>query len=1317
MIQLLLVPVMVWSQTPAVFYVSPSGNDGNPGSLSQPFLTIEKARSAVRTVNSAMTGDVYVYLRGGTYTLDSTLKFDEGDAGSGGYRVVYSAYPGETPVISGGRPVTGWTQAGGNLWKATVSGVNEKIRQLYVNGVRAAMATGPTVLTKGGYGAYAGLPNGFLLDSCAVTKNYREVEVNIKHQYVDYYLGVDTVIASGSGKAVIMQQPFFSYAQRLEGWAPINFDSTASGFTQYVTLANAYEFLGKSGEFYYDRGAATLYYTPREGEVMATAETIIPVLQTLVQLKGSSLAYKVHHIKFTGIQFRYTKYLLEKAGNSTGYFVGQGDCPFVSMSAMQPWASWGATMFAEIRLPPAGISVDNADQILLERNVIEHMGSLGISFRNGVSGSRISGNVIRDIASAGVNIGSPQHGFDGDGVRQINGGSGATLSVTGDSIEIDNVKIYPESYQSLSILRYSAVNTGTLSLFVNDTFRQRVNFYPTVGNQPYNITSSDMGNAWFIRNYNFEFGDSAWTKSGSSAIIADDSTNALTGRRYAKITGTGWVNQLITTGFTPGNYFDLNGRGKLSGTPSAGAIIGVKCFNDTLVSDTRLNFQVSRAHYKNQSIRFHVPSETKVLEVYVWNGDANTTFSADELFLSDGGDGSYGSYQPGPILAPATTALATIKLKRSAADVGGPISIDQIGGGEFTYNGEEICKRDTVDNNYVRENSFNFRSSPVIMAHYSDSITINHNDIDHTPYTGISEGWGWNWPLTPLSRNNTINYNSIQHVMDTQYDGGGIYTLGQQPNSRVMNNFIYGVNEQYGGVYFDAGSQGFTISRNVVESVHHDVPWLRLNYSAYGNHADSNFRDIGTNNTEFVYDTFNSSVSNTTTYSPGARGVRAQSIVDSAGLEDGFTGVIPANLPYQLLLANPGFESGANSWTNLGNASLQGGAANGGSNGASITAAGGYNQMINSGFTAGYTYTISGWGKMSNTSGRGVIGVKCRNAADSVLLEEDLSFTTETGFLQKDAHFIVPAGTSKIEVFAWNTNNSAVFSADDLQLSSPVQLAYNPGFEEGKAAWNNLGNALIQQNPSNANSGNYKAVVTGTGGFNKTLTSGFVIGNTYHIKGLAKMSGTGGAGYIGVKCHNSSGTVLLERNVQFTTETSYVEKDTSFVIPAGTATLEIYVWNANGNAVLYADDLLVTAQAVSNSGLESGGNSWNSLGNATVSTNPVNAYSGSHSMVTTGNGGYNQFIRNGFSSGRHYTISGAGKMSGTIGAGSGHIGVKCWSGSNTLLQQNDLVFTTETTYTKKSVGFVIPGNCAYLEVYVWNDNASAVITADEIEVN
>src|SRR5690349_18672467 len=67
------------------YYVSTSGNDSWPGTELQPFKTIQRARDAVRAITGTWTGDVYVWIRGGTYTLTGTLEFTEVDSGKDGH--------------------------------------------------------------------------------------------------------------------------------------------------------------------------------------------------------------------------------------------------------------------------------------------------------------------------------------------------------------------------------------------------------------------------------------------------------------------------------------------------------------------------------------------------------------------------------------------------------------------------------------------------------------------------------------------------------------------------------------------------------------------------------------------------------------------------------------------------------------------------------------------------------------------------------------------------------------------------------------------------------------------------------------------------------------------------------------------------------------------------------------------------------------------------------------------------------------------------------------------------------------------------------
>ncbi|MCL2488757.1 MAG: hypothetical protein FWE80_08750, partial [Oscillospiraceae bacterium] len=143
-------------------YISPGGSDSNDGSLDKPFRSLERARAEAAKLNRNMTGDIIVYLREGTHYQGETVIFGQADSGSNGYFVRYMAYPGESPVLSGGKPVTGtWTlyDSAKNIWKVPLNR-DDKLRALYVDGQRAYMAnTGnfnpnKTIKAQGGWGNY-----------------------------------------------------------------------------------------------------------------------------------------------------------------------------------------------------------------------------------------------------------------------------------------------------------------------------------------------------------------------------------------------------------------------------------------------------------------------------------------------------------------------------------------------------------------------------------------------------------------------------------------------------------------------------------------------------------------------------------------------------------------------------------------------------------------------------------------------------------------------------------------------------------------------------------------------------------------------------------------------------------------------------------------------------------------------------------------------------------------------------------------------------------------------------------------------------------
>lgn len=111
----------------ADFYVAPDGSDAWSGTLPQPdstgsdgpFATLERARDAVRLQKAGTSTDLKVSIRGGTYPLTETVIFGVEDGGNAsaqdGSTITFAAYPGETPVFTSARQITGWEKVTGKL--------------------------------------------------------------------------------------------------------------------------------------------------------------------------------------------------------------------------------------------------------------------------------------------------------------------------------------------------------------------------------------------------------------------------------------------------------------------------------------------------------------------------------------------------------------------------------------------------------------------------------------------------------------------------------------------------------------------------------------------------------------------------------------------------------------------------------------------------------------------------------------------------------------------------------------------------------------------------------------------------------------------------------------------------------------------------------------------------------------------------------------------------------------------------------------------------------------------------------------------------
>jgi len=264
----------------ATFYASPTGS-GTACSLTAP-CSLTGARDLVRTLTSAMSADIAVELHGGTYRLASTFTLGVQDSGTGGHKVVWQAYPGEKPVFSGATQISGWQSydTTKNIYRAPVA-VGTQSRQLYVNGVRAVRASG------------AMNPAGFTVTSTGFTTadpQYRSwgnpgsIEIVGRSGWKELRCPVASITASGSGSAFTLAQPCFGNtgaAPNPSAYFPYNGGGTP-GLTNVSWIENAYELLTAPGMFYLDSAAGYVYYIPRSGESLSTADVELPTTETLV---------------------------------------------------------------------------------------------------------------------------------------------------------------------------------------------------------------------------------------------------------------------------------------------------------------------------------------------------------------------------------------------------------------------------------------------------------------------------------------------------------------------------------------------------------------------------------------------------------------------------------------------------------------------------------------------------------------------------------------------------------------------------------------------------------------------------------------------------------------------------------------------------------------------------------------------------------------------------------------------------------------------------------------------------------------------------
>jgi hypothetical protein len=136
---------------------------------------------------------------------------------------------------------------------------------------------------------------------------------------------------------------------------------------------------------------------------------------------------------------------------------------------------------------------------------------------------------------------------------------------------------------------------------------------------------------------------------------------------------------------------------------------------------------------------------------------------------------------------------------------------------------QQVALANTIENCKVTECGKQFYGAVGIWGGLTAETVIKNNEIFNLPYSGVSVGWMWSPEPTPC-RQNTIDGNHIHHIMNILSDGGGIYMLGLQPGSKIINNHIHDVQINAGraesnGMFLDEGITDVIVENNLIYNI------------------------------------------------------------------------------------------------------------------------------------------------------------------------------------------------------------------------------------------------------------------------------------------------------------------------------------------------------------------------------------------------------------------------------------------------------------------------------------------------------------------
>ena len=298
--RLLLLPFLViisswtWGQN---IFVSPNGNDKNPGTKDRPVQSFANAQQLARQF--AGSEKVNVIFANGTYYLPQSIRFTSEDNGKVKAPVNYSAEERGKAIISGGsRLKLDWEPYQDGIFKASIP-ENIEIDQLYINGKRQRMARFPNAVPgKNVFDAWDLVHTSepdpehdpLSKERIAGWKNPKGGYIHAMHAYLwgDMHWLITGKNPDGS----------LNYEG---GWQN---NRPSPMHPRYRMVENIFEELDAPGEWFYNADEKILYYYPQPDVDLTKAIVEVVRLKHLIEFNGSK-AIPVRFINLDGFTFRH----------------------------------------------------------------------------------------------------------------------------------------------------------------------------------------------------------------------------------------------------------------------------------------------------------------------------------------------------------------------------------------------------------------------------------------------------------------------------------------------------------------------------------------------------------------------------------------------------------------------------------------------------------------------------------------------------------------------------------------------------------------------------------------------------------------------------------------------------------------------------------------------------------------------------------------------------------------------------------------------------------------------------------------------------